>query len=92
MMKTKFNFWSVIAVVAIILSAGAGYAGSTTQDEEATHYNAETNPNLPAKWQPILPGSVGENDCTLTSSRPCKSIQDEHGNFDVIAYGDLELN
>lgn len=91
MMKTKFNFWGVMAAAAIILSAGAGYASATSQDEDdATHYNAESNPNLPPDWKPILPGSPGENDCSLNTERPCKAVQQSDGSFNVILFGNLE--
>lgn len=93
MMKTKFNFWGVMAAAAIMLSAGAGYASSTSQDEEATHYNAtplDAEDQTP-RWEPILPGSPGESECDL-SPRRCKAVQDSEGNFIVTKYGNLELN
>lgn len=91
MMKTKFNFWGVMAAAAIILSAGAGYASATSQDEEATHYNAtplDAEDQTP-RWEPILPGSPGENDCT-PSTRDCKAVQQSDGSFNVILFGNLE--
>ena len=87
-MKKHTNFWGIMAAAAIMLSAGAGYAGATNV-QTATHYNAEMDPNLPANWQPITPGSPGENACT-PSSRECKAVQQSNGSFTVTEFGNLE--
>ncbi|NGM64175.1 hypothetical protein [Sphingobacterium sp. SGR-19] len=89
-MKNNSTFWGIMAAAAIMFSAGAGYAGSKNV-QTATHYNAEMDPNIPANWQPITPGSPGESECTL-STRPCKAVQDSQGNFIVTESGDLPLN
>lgn len=77
-----------MAATAIMFSAGAGYAGSKNV-QTATHYNAEMDPNLPANWQPITPGSPGEAPCDL-SERPCKAVQQSDGSFLVTEFGDLQ--
>lgn len=87
-MKTKFNLLGIMAAAAVMFSVGAGYAEAKNV-QTATHYNAETDPNLPANWQPITPGSPGENDCT-PSTRECKAVQQADGSFLPIEFGDLQ--
>ena len=87
MMKTKFNFWRVMAAAAIMFSAGVGYADATAM-QTATHYNVEPDANKPADWQPITPGSPGENACTSSPSE-CKAIETSPGLFDVVTFGNL---
>lgn len=86
-MKTKINFLGVIAVAAIMLSAGAGIAGAKNV-QTATHYNAETDATKPADWQPITPGGVGSLNCTENEDRDCKAIQTGPNDFEVVQTGD----
>lgn len=91
-MKNNSTFWGIMAATAIMFSAGAGYAGSKNV-QTATHYNAtplDAEDQTP-RWEPITPGSPGENECDL-SSRPCKAVQDSQGNFIVTDFGDLMLD
>lgn len=89
MMKTKFNFWRVMAAAAIMFSAGVGYADATAM-QTATHYNAtpadaeDQTPN----WQPITPGGAGSLNCTLNEERACKAIQTSPGVFQSVQDGD----
>ncbi|WP_146113762.1 hypothetical protein [Sphingobacterium gobiense] len=90
-MKNNSTFWGIMAAAAIMFSAGAGYAGSKNV-QTATHYNATPldAPDQTPNWQPITPGSPGQNDCSLDTERPCKAVQNSDGSFSVMEFGTLQ--